>query len=355
MQRSQLVGQVSSQNGTRQQFNRALDLEELRSLPRPKGTDTFARSSISEHLLLPTIAKKRRESRPMASLKMTAARLLAHNVEAIPLQVLSQFQWSHIRSIWEVIEAELLDTLEVFVKFATAFPNDMRARKVLHVSLADLPTALRSIITRLYKAGEDKIILGDIPWALQLDLSHVPLDAEVLLQLGSIPGLSVLKINDSTINDSTINHWTRSQSAGGFAYLRLLDIRSNPIKNLSSCLEKLVNFPRLQMIRANTAKGWSAAISPMEEERHLRLWQDAECDKGAVIELKAHLGSKADRRPLLPAAEQVIIEVPAARMQLLAHLAGHTRPSAQENTSSRSKKRFKKMGASKDIWQQVLS
>ncbi|CCG82189.2 protein of unknown function [Taphrina deformans PYCC 5710] len=342
-------------NEPRQLLNRALDLEELTPVPRIASRIGLDAPSIGEYLQSRATQHGTKKARPLATLRTTAARFLARNVSAVPLHVLAQIQWTQARCIWEVVEAELLDSLDVFVKFATAFPADMSACKALNVSLAELPQALSTMISRLSQNLGGLPTRGTIPWSLHLDLSHVPLESEVLLQLGRVPGLSVLKINDSNIDDNTISHWARSQSAGGFPQLSVLDIRANPLRKPELCLEKLIRFPKLRLIKCDATNSWPESASVEQKTQLNVLWQDMQRHKGAVIEMKVHLGSRADRRPLRATVEETILDVPSARDRLSSEQT-QTRPDSQSDVvHSRNKKRQKKLIGSGDVWQQVLS
>lgn len=301
-----------------EQFNDALDREELCPMAKPTQTvashlKTSLGSSLSyKFQKLPS----RRKLVGVQSLKVLAAKFLAQNVDAIPRKVLTQFGWTHTKAIWDQIQEGLLDSLETFAKFAAAFPDDMNDKKTVHTSLVDLPRILSGLISLLQHHTEE--LHGPrrpLPWVLHLDLSQISVPIEMLLQLGTLPGLTVLKVNDSGITTSVVSHWSRSQAAGGFAALRLLDIRHNSsgFGDQSIILPKLFCFDTLQFIRCDRVSVDSLIGSSQDQERRLILWHSIMTDPRATIELRAHLGSQADRRPVTIATDDVIIDIHLAR------------------------------------------
>lgn len=331
------------------QFNEALDREELKPLVNHSSTASDAlKSSIGASLsyrFQRTCSKS--DKRQLQPLKHIVASFLAHNVDAIPQKVLSQFSWAQVKPVWEQVQSGLLDSLETFAKFASAFPEDMIDRKTLHASIIDLPRMLSAVITLLLQYTEESRGPGvTLPWFLHLDLSHSPVTTDLLLQLGTVPGLTVLKVNDANITTSIINHWCRSQAAGGFSSLRLLDLRTNStgISDLSASVHKLCRFAALQMIRCDCIANSEVLSLEADQQAQKERWNSISSEPRATVQLLAHLGSHADRRPVVIASDDMLIDVPRARLELVVVNPSIPRSQGRACPSSvRKQKKLKRM------------
>lgn len=345
---------LTTSHTAQSQFNLASDLEELVALPKPQNSLAAGHSTLGEYLAKRP-GRTRKSSSGLKTLKEITARLLAHNLDAITTHVLGQFEWTHIKQIWAMVEEEMLDTIDAFAKFATAFPREFPARKSLHVSISDLAAALTKVIALALRCADGtEPHAAAPPWSFHLDLSHIPIPQDILLQMGSVPGLTVLKVNDSNVTDKTINHWSRSESATGFSRLQQLDLRSNLLKEPDVAIQKLLQFRSLSQIRCDVTPQWKNVLSEDQQTLLQGDWLDRQKAALPVLELKAHLGSRADRRPLTPQKDEIIIDVATARNSL--DLGKKTvttvcRTTDQlHNIEARKKKRMKHLSSMGDAW-----
>lgn len=339
-----------------QQLNRALDLEELVVLPKPAAYHTTAVGMAqSSQLQLLTSRPITRASRSIQSLKSIMANFIALNIEAVPSQVLMQYNWDQIEVIWDEIVKKMYDSIEVFAKFTMAFPQDMKARKVIHSSLDTLPGLIGRInaVAMMSISYRKQLAMCSLPpCALHLDLSHVPVAQDILLQLGAVPGLSVLKVSDTGLTNEMINHWARSESATGFSQLKLLDIRKNSrtLHNLQRALTTLVHFKVLQVIRCDKLQVdiFDSAFEYTAERQER--WHRISDESNALIEVITHLGSKADRRPLSEAIEDMFVDVQSSHCRLLSKESTDNTASMLRIGERKRKKQKQLLTEGGDLW-----
>lgn len=304
-----------------EQVNTALDLEELESLGKPaeNASDPLRTSlGLSLSKRVSEASQKHKRTR-MESLRSLTARFLAENVDAIPQKILAQYTWSQMKPVWDHIINGNFDSLAAYAKFATTYLQETIERKIVHISIDDLARILGKIVALTLRYVEEiQNPERPLPWMLQLDLSHISVPSEVLLQLGNIPGLSVLKVNDCGVHKNTYAHWSRSGAAGGFKSLALLDIRRNRISALElfSILPQLRELSSLQLVRCDKHEFLSVflgnsvgSVLEVLEDR----WKSICGTPRATIELRVHLGSHADRRPFVAASEDMLIDMTRLR------------------------------------------
>lgn len=340
----------------RRQLMAALDADELLPMPKHPKSITALDTSLGQILASQASAQRLAQRRKVLPLRTLTAQVLAHNADALPLDVLAQFDWPQVSHIWEVIKEEMLDSLGVFAKFATAFPNDFTYRKILHVSLQDLISALAKIAEVSVRMLRRMSVPRSPAWALHLDFSHVAMPEETLLQLGTMPGLRILKINDSGLHDRTVKHWARSQSTGGFASLLQIDIRSNMFTNVDYVVTILASFTKLRLLRCDATPLWHFNALP-EMESLRALWQRGEDFFGPVIDLRTHYGSRADERPLSLDVDDVIIDLARLRARHTPVQLPIKSQAAQLKTvarTARKKQKWKNRVDQDALWHQIL-
>lgn len=348
---------ATKQNQAVEQFNRALDLEVLVPLQRRYFTEEDVMGEFPDDygLTEPKGDALTNTGNKLESMRTILARFLARNMMAIPLDVLKQLKWTHAKLIWDIVCEENLDTLNVFAKFAVAFPNDLAVLKTLHCAMQHLPEVLESIASvsfrHLSNASQKSTCLKQ-PWLLCLDLSHIPVSQEVLLQLGAMPALTSLAVNDAGITDETIRHWSRAQSVGHFSSLKFLDIRANSsgIKHLPKAMELLLRFEHLEFIRSDYMDSDIYKNTKEEDSGYKATWSALFNDQQCTLALTAHLGSHADHRPVSWFQDSMIVNVKSSRAkaQKSTTVIQHERPNILLRRKQKKQKKLQQIGT--DIW-----